>query len=155
MTILTTPPGLVDAEASLNTELAKTKELNLRLQTLENEVRETTRHLTESSARESSLSEKTHDQERELQLIRAEAHDLKTDLGRREARVRELEDQIQNDDRADRLEESLKHTQDKADDLELKLTKLQQVSASQNGEYALILTLVSGAHHPEEGTRPA
>jgi chromosome segregation ATPase len=119
--------GLNEVEAALNAELGKTKTLDTRVQGLESEIRETTRKLTESTARESTLADKTKDQERELQLVQGEVQNLRSEANRYRTRVRELEDQIQNDDRAERLEESLKNTQDKADNLEFKLGKLQQV----------------------------
>jgi chromosome segregation ATPase len=118
--------GLAEAEKALRAELDKTTDLDNTVRRLETEVREATRQLTEATAREASLSDKTRDQERDLQLVRTETLDLRAEVKRHRTRARELEEQIQNDDRADRLEATLKNTQDKADDLEFKFSKLQQ-----------------------------
>jgi chromosome segregation ATPase len=91
------------------------------------EVREITQKLAESTARESTLSDRAREHERELHIVRGEAQSLRIESNRHQTRAHELEEQMKNDDRADRLEETLKHTRDKADGLEFKLGKLQQV----------------------------
>lgn len=66
-------------------------------------------------------------QERELLLTNGTLDDLRGEADHYQRRIQELEEHIQSDNRAEKLEESLKHTQERADEFEFQLSKLKQV----------------------------
>ncbi|KAG6332093.1 hypothetical protein ID866_6996 [Astraeus odoratus] len=126
----------------LRSEQAKAKGLEQRVHDLETISAQKNNELQQALQQEKEFSEKCRDQvcrashisyrgsdvqqEREIQLRKAELDELQATSDQHQQRVRELEEQIQNDDRADRLEVTLKNTQDRADELEFQLSKLQQ-----------------------------
>ncbi|KAI0931438.1 hypothetical protein AcW2_000329 [Taiwanofungus camphoratus] len=93
---------------------------------LEQEVHNSSETLAQLSASEKEVSEKSREQEREIQLLTGTVSDLRMQAEQSNRRVRELEEQIESDDRAERLEATLQNTQDRADELEFQLSKLQQ-----------------------------
>ncbi|KAI6047987.1 hypothetical protein EDC04DRAFT_2620849 [Pisolithus marmoratus] len=117
---------LQEKETLLDSEQAKTQALSVRVHNLEISSARKHDELQQSLQMEKELAEKCHDQDREIQLRKAELDELQVTCDQHQQRVRELEEQIENDDRADRLEVSLKNTQDRADELEFRLSKLKQ-----------------------------
>lgn len=117
---------LQEKENLLHSEQAKTQALSERVRNLEVSSAQKHDELQQALQQEKELAEKCHDQDREIQLRKAELDELQATCDQYQQRVRELEEQIENDDRADRLEVSLKNTQDRADELEFRLSKLKQ-----------------------------
>ncbi|KAH7886174.1 hypothetical protein F5I97DRAFT_1809631, partial [Phlebopus sp. FC_14] len=121
---------LQEKETLFRSETEKSQYLSRRVRELEANAIQQRNELQEVLLREKGLSERCRDQEREIQLRRAELDELQDTSAQYQQKVRELEEQIESDDRADLLEVSLKNTQDRADELEFQLTKLKQVHAS-------------------------
>ncbi|KAI6136269.1 hypothetical protein F5141DRAFT_1185300 [Pisolithus sp. B1] len=125
---------LQEKENLLHSEQAKTQALSERVHNLEVSSARKHDELQQALQQEKELTEKCHDQDREMQLRKAELDELQATCDQYQQRVRELEEQIENDDRADRLEVSLKNTQDRADELEFRLSKLKQDHISLKNE---------------------
>ncbi|KAL4070562.1 hypothetical protein J3A83DRAFT_4095063 [Scleroderma citrinum] len=125
---------LQEKENLLTLEQARTQDFSKRVHDLEAVSIQKSDELRHALQQEKELTEKCHDQEREIQLRKAELGELQASSEQHQQRIRELEEQIENDDRADRLEVSLKNTQDRADELEFQLSKLKQIHSSLKGE---------------------
>ncbi|KAG0707550.1 hypothetical protein DFH29DRAFT_1055563 [Suillus ampliporus] len=119
---------LVSEKTLLLASVGRLEELEIETQEkdLESSSSKLNMQLQEALVRERDLTEKSRDQERELQLLNASLEEVRSTSEQHQQRVRELEEQIESDDRAERLEESLKNTQDRAEELEFQLSKLKQ-----------------------------
>ncbi|KAM5535998.1 hypothetical protein V8D89_010256 [Ganoderma adspersum] len=126
--------ALKETETRLQDELSRSAKLQVRLSQFEAEVEASASRIAMLAETEKALTDKTRDQEREIQLLNGSLHDLRTQAEEHQRRVRELEEQIESDDRAERLEETLKNTQDRADELEFQLSKLRQIHESLQAE---------------------
>ncbi|KAI0756536.1 hypothetical protein C8Q80DRAFT_1090226, partial [Daedaleopsis nitida] len=117
---------LRDTEKRLEDELSRSAKLQVRVSQLESEATTSASEIATLKDIDRDLTDKTRDQEREIQLLNGSVNELRTQSEEYRRRVRELEEQIESDDRAERLEETLKNTQDRADELEFQLSKLRQ-----------------------------
>ncbi|CDO73152.1 hypothetical protein BN946_scf185007.g207 [Trametes cinnabarina] len=126
--------ALKGIEEQLEKERSKAATLQERLSHLEADAHVSQAQIAQLSATERELTDKSRDQEREIQLLNGRVHELQTQSEEHLRRVHELEEQIESDDRAERLEETLKNTQDRADELEFQLSKLRQAYADLQGE---------------------
>ncbi|TFY68584.1 hypothetical protein EVJ58_g902 [Rhodofomes roseus] len=121
---------LRETESALQAERTRAQKLQETVAKLQDENDEFSSKVTELSASERTLADKSREQERELQLLHGTLNDLRIQAEKADRRVRELEEQIESDDRAERLEATLQNTQDRADELEFQLSKLQQASTT-------------------------
>ncbi|KAJ7597367.1 hypothetical protein C8J56DRAFT_317211 [Mycena floridula] len=114
-------------EDILSTERSKINRLEQQVHHLEAQVADSSQQNQSLLTKQKAQTDKTREQERELQLTKATVNTLRNDVEKHQSRVQELEAHIQSDDRAERLEKSLTNAQDRADELEFQLSKLKQV----------------------------
>ncbi|KAG7099845.1 hypothetical protein E1B28_001652 [Marasmius oreades] len=123
--------GDVDAKAQniedqLAQEQEKSRNWDVQLEELKAEMRNTSTRNQVLQVKEKELTEKSREQERQLQLANGTIASLRKESEAHQRKVKELEEQIESDDRAEKLEASLKNTQDRADELEFQLSKLKR-----------------------------
>ncbi|KAI0830783.1 hypothetical protein BC628DRAFT_902645 [Trametes gibbosa] len=121
--------ALRETEQQLESERTQNAQLRGRVSFLEENAQASDSRIASLVATEKELTDKSRDQEREIQLLTGRVDQLQTLSDEHLRKVRELEEQIESDDRAERLEETLKNTQDRADELEFQLSKLRQTHA--------------------------
>ncbi|KAI0673603.1 hypothetical protein C8Q78DRAFT_1017957 [Trametes maxima] len=121
-----TKSALSEAEGQLNDSRTQNGQLQGLVSQLQVDAQAAQSRIESLSAAEKTLTDKSRDQEQQIQFLNGRVEELKKQSDEYLERVEELEERIKNDDRVERLEETLKNTQDRADDLEFQLSKLRQ-----------------------------